>query len=92
MTDAPRVAPQMDQIWANEGGIMVRFMRDADVVISIIEQSSDRVLASATLTGWRWDRAVAAMKTERCLWSPAGTSARCKLKRGHNGEHEATYE
>ena len=62
-----------DQIWANEGGIMVRFERATDscgaaalgyVQISIIECSGreEKVLATATLTDWRWKRAVAAMK------------------------------
>jgi hypothetical protein len=62
---------QMDQIWANEGGIMVRFERARDacgaaslgyVTISIIEQATDKVLAEATLTDWRWQRAVKAMQ------------------------------
>jgi hypothetical protein len=64
---------KMDQIWANEGGIMVRFERASDacgaaglsyVTISILDCSGREptVLAEATLTDWRWKRAVAAMQ------------------------------
>lgn len=63
---------QADQIWANEGGIMVRFERVTDacgaaalgnVTISIRDCSGreEKVLAEATLTDWRWGRAVKAM-------------------------------
>lgn len=63
---------QADQMWANEGGIMVRFERVPDscgdaalgyVAISIIECSGreHKVLAEATLSDWRWQRAIQAM-------------------------------
>jgi hypothetical protein len=53
-----------DQVWAEEGGIMVRAERvGGRVAITIMDVSGggNRPLATATLGGWRWDRLVAAV-------------------------------
>lgn len=66
---------KLDEIWANEGGLMIRFERATDacgaaslgyVTISIVECSGreEKVLAEATLTDWRWQRAVQSMAPE----------------------------
>lgn len=68
-----------DQIWADEGGVMVRFERATNdgVTIQIREVSGreQRVLAEATLGNWRWDRAVSAMATEQATGQPSSPLA-----------------
>lgn len=60
----------MDQIWADEPGLMIRFerfqqaaTRNVGVRITIVDTTQgDKELAQATLAGWRWERAVKAME------------------------------
>lgn len=66
MRDHPDDARFADQVWAEEGSVMVRFDRvgvGGQVVITILDVSGreDREIAHATLGGWRWDRVVKAL-------------------------------
>lgn len=59
------MSDRADQVWANEGGVMVRFDAiGSEVCITILDVSGrePKELATATLGGWRFDRAVKAMR------------------------------
>lgn len=50
-------------VWAEEGGIRLRATPHADVVeISVLEHDSisDKVVATATIARWRWERIIQA--------------------------------
>jgi hypothetical protein len=66
MTDAAgQGIERTDQVWADEGCLMVRFdALGASVCITILDVSGrePKEMARATLGGWRFDRAVKCMR------------------------------
>ena len=70
----------IEQVWAQEAGIQIRVehLGHGHVRVSILEaevSGQDKVLATATLTPWRWERVVSKMGAAIAAQTPQDSDA-----------------